>query len=213
MWIPFPRTSGVPGASRPRTTSPERRARRSAGPTGHSEGRATRRRAPPAWAVAAALAGVAGGGCNYSFSAGAGLPSHVRTVAVLPFENETGRFEVTQEIHDALLRELPRALGLSLAGEESADAIVSGVIVGYNLTAPLYRRGQEAETVQVLQREVELRVEVQILDRAEYAILWDDTRLRVVGQYLDASETEEDGRAEAIELLVQEIVDGAQSNW
>ena len=159
------------------------------------------------------MAWVAAGACNYSFSAGAGLPSHVRTVAILPFENETGRFEVTQEVYDALLQELPRALGLSLAGEESADAIVSGTILGYSLNAPLYRRGREAETVEVLQRQVRLSVEVQILDRAEYTILWDDSRLQVEGQYLDATETEEDGRAEAIELLVQEIVDGAQSNW
>ena len=153
------------------------------------------------------------GACNYSFISGAGLPSHIRTVAILPFENDTGRFELTQEIHEALLRQLPRTLGLNQAGEETADAVISGTIVGYNLTAPLYRRGQQAETIQVLQREVVLQVRVQILDREEYTILWDDSNLRVVGQYLDDSESEEVGRGEAIELLVQKIVDGAQSNW
>lgn len=162
-------------------------------------------------ALAALL--LAGGGCNYSFIAGAGFPEHVRTIAVLPFENETPRFELTQEVHEALLRQLPRALGLNPAGEDAADAVVSGTILGYELTAPLYRRGDQAETVQVLQREVVLTVQVEVLDREAYTILWDNTRLRVVGQYLDASETEENGRTEAIELLVQEIVDGAQSNW
>ena len=44
-------------------------------------------------------------------------------------------------------------------------------------------------------------------------ILWDDLGLATQGQYLEESETEEVGRAEAIELLVQRIVDGAQSNW
>ena len=159
------------------------------------------------------VAALAAGGCNYSFISGAGLPGHIRTVAILPFENETGRFELTQEVHEALLRQLPRALGLNPAGEETADAVISGTIMAYNLTAPLYRRGQQAETVQVLQREVVLQVKVEILDREEYTILWDNTNLRVVGQYLDASESEEVGRAEAIELLVQKIVDGAQSNW
>lgn len=173
---------------------------------------ATGLRAVPGAALLAAAV-LALGSCNYSFIAGAGLPGHVRTVAILPFENETGRFELTQEIHDALLRQLPRALGLNPAGEESADAVVSGTILNYQLTAPLYRRGQDQESVQVLQREVVLQVHVEILDRAEYTILWDDSRLRVVGQYLDASETEDVGRAEAIKLLVQEIVDGAQSNW
>ena len=183
MWIRFHRTSGTSGGSS---------------------------RAISAGFFVAALAL---GGCNYSFISGAGLPSHIRTVAVLPFENETGRFELTQEIHESLLGQLPRSLGLNLAGEETADAVISGTIVGYNLTAPLYRRGQQAETVQVLQREVVLQVKVEILDREEYTILWDNSSLRVVGQYLDDSESEEVGRAEAIELLVQKIVDGAQSNW
>ncbi len=151
-------------------------------------------------------------GCNYSFTAGAGFPDHIRTIAVVPFENETGRFEVTREVHEALLRDLPRALGLNPAGEEAADAVVSGTIVSYELTAPNYGP-QGGERVEVLQREVVLMVSVEVLDRENYTILWDDPQLRVVGQYLDASETEEVGRREAIELLVQEIVDGAQSNW
>lgn len=160
----------------------------------------------------APLVALAAGSCNYSFTAGAGLPSHIRTIAIVPFENDTNRFELTQELHEALLRELPRALGLTLAGEEAADAVVSGTVQGYELQAPLYRRGQQAQTVQVLQRQVVLRVEVQILDRENYTILWEQ-QLRSTGQYLEASETEEVGRAEAIELCVQEIVDGAQSNW
>ena len=152
-------------------------------------------------------------GCNYSLNQGAGFPAHIRTVAVLPFENETNRFELTQEVHEALLRQLPRSLGLNPAGEQAADVVISGSILNYDLTAPLYRRGAETETVQVLQREVVLTVKVEILDRENYTILWDQTQLRVVGQYLDASETEDVGRSEAIRLLVQEIVDGAQSNW
>ena len=99
-----------------------------------------------------------------------------------------------------------------MAGEESADAIVSGTIEGYELQAPLYQRGRQTETVQVLQRQVVLRVQARILDRENYTILWEQ-QLRNTGQYLEASETEEVGRAEAIELCVQEIVDGAQSNW
>ena len=158
-------------------------------------------------------ASVALAGCNYSFRAGTGFPESIRTVAVLPFENETARFELTQEVHEALLRQLPRSLGLNQAGEEVADAVVSGVIRTYDLTSPLYRQGSQQESVEVLQREVVLVVSVQILDQQENIILWEDAGLRVQGQYLEASETEDVARVEAIELLVQEIVDGAQSNW
>jgi len=61
--------------------------------------------------------------------------------------------------------------------------------------------------------EVVMGVVVEVLDREAYTILWDNTRLRGVGQDRAASETEENGMTDALELLVQEIVDGAQSNW
>ncbi len=179
-----------------------------------------RRRHPAAGLRLAVLAAIiATVGCNYSFRSGAGFPEHVRTIAVLPFENETNRFELTQEVHEALLRQVPRSLGLNPAGEADADAVLSGRILRYELTAPLYRqtgRGQAGAGeggIQVLQREVVLVVQVEVLDRQEYAILWESSQLLARGQFLEASETEEAGRAEAIELLVQEIVDGAQSNW
>ena len=60
-------------------------------------------------AAAALLATLAGQGCVYGFSGGS-LPSSIETIAVLPFENETSRLELTQELHDALLREVPRSL-------------------------------------------------------------------------------------------------------
>ena len=151
-------------------------------------------------------------GCLYGFNAGTGLA--LETVAILPFENSTTRLELTQEIHEQLLRELPRALGLRLAGEEVADAVVSGVIRDYALRAPNYRQGSvQGDRPQVLQREVSLSVSVQVLDVDENLILWESTNLRTEGQYLEASEDEEVGKAEALELLVQKIVDGLQSNW
>jgi hypothetical protein len=80
------------------------------------------------------------------------------------------------------------------------------------MTAPLYRSGQQAGQVDVLQRQVNIRVQVELIDLVENLILWDDPGLSTQGQYLEG-ESEEIGRAEAIELLVQRIVDGAQSNW
>ncbi len=150
-------------------------------------------------------------GCNYGFRSGS-FPDHIRTVAILPFDNDTNRFELTQEIHEELLRELPRALGVTNAGEDVADAVVQGRIVRYDMTAPLFRAGQQLGQVDVLQRQVSIRVEVELIDLVENVILWDNRSLTTQGQYLEG-ESEELGRIEAIELLVQRIVDGAQSNW
>ena len=150
-------------------------------------------------------------GCNYGFRSGS-FPDHIRTVAILPFDNATNRFELTQEIHQELLRSLPRALGVTNAGEDVADAVVQGRIVRYDLTAPLFQRGQRVDQVDVLQRQVSIRIEVELIDLVENVILWEAPSLSTQGQYLEG-EPEEIGRIEAIELLVQQIVDGAQSNW
>lgn len=149
-------------------------------------------------------------GCNYGFRSGS-FPDHIRTVAILPFDNDTNRFELTQEIHEELLQTLPRALGVTNAGEDVADAVIQGRIIRYDLTAPLFRANQVGQ-VDVLQRQVSIRVQVELIDRVEDVILWDNLALSTLGQYLEG-EPEEIGRIEAIELLVQRIVDGAQSNW
>ncbi len=150
--------------------------------------------------------------CLYSLTAGS-FPEHINTVAILPFDNETTRFELTQEIHEQLLRQLPGALGVRNGGEDVADAVVRGRITGYDVQAPLFRPGEQGDRAEVLQREVVVRVQVEIVDQIDGVILWDDGGLFASGQYLEASETEEEGRAQAIELLVQKIIDGAQSNW
>jgi hypothetical protein len=150
--------------------------------------------------------------CNYSFRSGS-FPDHIRTVAILPFENDTNRFELTQEIHEALLQELPRALGITNAAEDAAQSVIRGRVLRYDLTTPLYRPGVGAGQVDVLQRQVGIQVQVEFIDTVENMVLWDNSSLALQGQYSEESEGEEVGRAEAIQLLVQRIVDGAQSNW
>jgi hypothetical protein len=152
-------------------------------------------------------------GCSYSFRAGTFPPDHISTIAVQPFDNETNRFEISGELYDHLLRNLPRALGIRTAGEEVADAVVRGAIMRYEVIAPNYRAAQAGQAAQVLQRQVSIGVTVEIVDLVENVILWESRALVAQGQFLEASETEEVGRLEAIELLVQKIVDGAQSNW
>lgn len=151
-------------------------------------------------------------GCNYSFRAGAGFPDYIRTVAILPFENDTNRFELTDNLYQELQSQLPAALGLNPASQEAADAVVRGVITGYNVSTPNYR-ATDSGAAQVLQRQVTLRIQVQIVDLEQGVILWEDRGLSASGQYLEASQTEEAAIQEAIELLAQAVVDGAQSNW
>jgi hypothetical protein len=165
-------------------------------------------------ALGALLAvGIAITGCNYSFRAGSFPPPHIRTIAIQPFENQTTRFEVSAELYDQLLRNLPGALGIRTAGADVADAIVRGSITRYDVAAPNYTAARGGgQPAQVLQRQVSISVSVSIVDLVENVILWESSGVVAQGQFAEGA-PEESGRRAAIEILVQRIVDGAQSNW
>lgn len=154
----------------------------------------------------------ASSGCLYRFRGG-NFPEHIRTLSVDPIVNDTPRLELTGEIQDRLLRDLPRALGVRPASPEEADAVVRLRITSYQVNTPNYRPGAGGQRTEVLQRQVMITAQVQIIDQVNNEIYWEDTALRGEGQFLEAADSEEVGRSEAIELLVQRIVDGAQSNW
>jgi hypothetical protein len=151
-------------------------------------------------------------GCLYTFQAGAGLPSHVRTIAVVPFENETDRFDLAQQIHEAIFQEVPRAFGVRTASEEDADAIIRGTVRRYAVDAPSYRSAPGGGA-QVLERAVAISMEIQVVDQTRQMILWENRSLSVRGQFLEGQELEEVGRDLAIEQIVRDIINGLQSNW
>jgi hypothetical protein len=163
-------------------------------------------------ACAAVLGALVAAGCNYSFRAGSFPPPHIRTIAIEPFENETTRFELSAELYDQLLRNLPGALGIRTAGVDVADAVVRGSINRYDVAAPNYRAGAGGAAPQVLQRQVSISVSVEIVDLVENVILWESSNVIAQGEFPEGA-PEEGGRQIAMDLLVQRIVDGAQSNW
>ncbi len=152
-------------------------------------------------------------GCLYSFRAGSFPPPYIKTISVEPFDNQTDRFEITGELHEELLKDLPSALGIRTAGSDVADAVVKGTIERYDVAAPNYRAAQGGQPAEVLQRQVTISVKVQIIDQVHNVVLWEDSGVMGQGQFADASQTEDVGRKAAITALVQKIVDGAQSNW
>lgn len=222
MWNPIPTTSGARGAERPpaggagstgEDVEPARR-RAPAGPAASGARSATpgERMNPAAGLLTAALVIVAASGCLYTFQAGAGLPGHAEIMAVEPFDNETGRFEITQEVQDALMEDLPRSFGVRSGGEDVADVLVRGEIRNYVHQTGLHRAGEQPGRADVVERQVTLSVFVEVIDLQESVILWDGN-VSVEGEYDPDTETEDQGRAKAIERLVQRVVDGLQSNW
>jgi len=152
------------------------------------------------------------GGCFYGFRGG-GLPEHVRTVAVIPFDNRTGEPALTQEVFEAVRVASEGRLGLRAATEADADAVVRGEIVRYEPDVALsFQSGVGQEQVNVTRRQVRIMINVEIVDQRQGRTLWRQQGLTVSGEY-DSSQGETAGRRIALQKLVTSLVEGAQSQW
>jgi hypothetical protein len=151
--------------------------------------------------------------CNYGFEGG-GFPPHIRTVYIEPFENQTPQFDLDQKLYAAMLDELPRRLGVRVAGEQAADAIVRGVISFYDDAAQAYNPAAPDQPVSsVSVNQVQIAVSIQLIDVRDYVIRWESQRLVGRGLYRPDSQAEEVGQTDAIANIIEQIVDGAQSQW
>ncbi|HLB37200.1 MAG TPA: DUF4136 domain-containing protein [Gemmatimonadales bacterium] len=158
-----------------------------------------------------AVAAAVSTGCLYGF-AGGGLPPHIRTVAILPFDNQTADPLLTQQVTDAIREAFENRLGLRLAGEATADAVVRGAVVRYEPEVTLsFQAAQQTTGTEVTRRLVRLAINVEIFDQREGRMLWQRSGLTVDGEYQPPREAE--GRETALKKLVNDIVDGAQSQW
>ena len=148
-------------------------------------------------------------GCLYGF-AGGGLPTHIRTVAVMPFDNETATPELPRELQEALRQGMQSRLGLRDAPEDRASAVVRGTVTRYELDIPV---GFSANPNQATSARRRLRVliDIEIVDQITGKVLWQKTGVSAEGEYADRGEAE--GRKQAIERIVTEIIEGAQSQW
>jgi hypothetical protein len=155
-----------------------------------------------------ALALIACVGC-YGF-AGGGLPSHVRTVAVMPIENETATPELPGELQEALRDGLRARLGLRAASEERASALVRGRITRYEPDIPV-AFSSDPNQATTARRRLRVQVDIEIVDQVTGKTLWSRTGMQAEGEYAERGEAQ--GRRQAIERIVNDVIEGAQSQW
>ncbi|GJG87562.1 hypothetical protein tb265_27430 [Gemmatimonadetes bacterium T265] len=142
--------------------------------------------------------------------AGGGLPPNIRTIAVLPFDNQTPIPELQTLLFDSMRTGLSQRLNLRDASETKADAIVRGAIVKYDADVPI---GYSADPRQATQarRQLQLVVDVAIIDQSSGRTIFERKGLTVKADYSERAENQ--GRTQAVQQVVTDIIEGAQSQW
>lgn len=165
-------------------------------------------------AAAIGLAAVAlqSGACRFSpyRFAGGGLPGNIRTVAILPFDNQTSTPDLQNDLFTAMRETLQSRLNLRDASEARADAIVRGSIVKYDIDVPIGFSADPRQNAST-RRQLQLVIDVAIIDQASGRTLLERKGLAAKGEYAERNEV--DGRRQAITKIVNDIVEGAQSQW
>ena len=101
-------------------------------------------------------------------------------------------------------------LGVRDAPQDKADALVRGVIRTYDVDVPIGISANPQQTV-TSRRKLQIVLDVQIVDQTTNKTLFERKGLRAEGEYGERDEA--GGRRDAIKRIVNDMVEGAQSQW
>ncbi len=118
--------------------------------------------------------------CYKPVGRGDGLPKHIRTLAVPPFQNPSLRFKVEQRFTAAVVDEaLRRARSLRVtASAEDADAVMLGTIKNFSFRPVLLDDRGRARLFEVV-----ITVALTVRDQTKNKILFDNQNLIFRGEY------------------------------
>ena len=119
-------------------------------------------------------------GCGYRLAGtGSFLPKNIKTIAVAPFENRTGRPEIEVRVTEGVSRELSRHGGMKIVTDKAlADAYLEGAVTDFHTTPVQFNatgRATRLETTVVLR--------ASLRDLASGEILWSQSNLLFRDQY------------------------------
>ncbi len=145
-------------------------------------------------------------GCGvYSFSSSS--LGGVKTISVPEFDNKSLQYGLQQDLTQKLIDRFIQDNTLKVVAAADADAILRGEVVRYERVAYTYDKGDN-----VSEYKVNIYVNF-VLERKGGKVLLERQNLLGWGVYEAASETEDDGRLEAIDKLARDIVDETTKSW
>lgn len=145
-------------------------------------------------------------GCGvYSFSSSS--LGGVKSIAVPEFENKSLQYGIQQDLTRKLIDRFIQDNTLKIVSAADADAVLRGEVLRYERAAYTYDKNDN-----VSEYKVNIYVNF-VLERKGGKILMERQNLLGWGVYDAAAETEEDGKAEAIDKLARDIVDETTKSW
>ena len=162
--------------------------------------------------IASMLLAAAGPGCGYTVRSA--LPSHLKTLAIPVFVNNTVEFGLADDITQALVAGFLADRHLRIVQERDADAVLRGTVAAYKNRVFGY-----TSTERATEYEVVLTVQVSFRDMIKNRDVWKEDALTLRTTYTvvpvgtEPAKTEADGRRDVIQKLTDQIVSRTVQGW
>lgn len=128
---------------------------------------------------------------------------HIESTFVESFDNETDRYDIAPTLTEGLIAKLQGSALFNLVSESEAQSRISGVVRTYEREAYTYTAGETP-----LDYIVKVRAQVEFYDVQAGKTLWKQTLEGFATYPADESTKDETtARDEAIQLLVERIID------
>jgi len=147
-------------------------------------------------------------GCSfYSFSSSGA--SHIKTVAIPIFQDETAEFGIKEKITDAIVEKFTRDNTLQVTGRRRADSIINGKILTVKDEAGAFTTDESVKEIQVF-----LTVSAQFEDLKKRKLVWQG-EISQWGTFNPDSVAQSRDTAidEAIDKIATDILNKSVSGW
>ncbi len=144
-------------------------------------------------------------GCGYYSFKGA-LPSHIKTVAIPLFENNTAYPNVRDDLTNFVVDAFIADNSLSLVDESNADLIITGTILSISPRAASVTSGETVEEYHMM-----VRVSVKCEDTKNNKMLW-EKNLQDFGIMPAAGIDDDQQRDAAISTALENITEDILNN-
>ncbi len=147
-------------------------------------------------------------GClSYSFTGS--LPSHIKSVAIPLFEDNTAYPGVREDLTNRVIDEFIADNTLNVTSESQADLIISGVITSITQKAAILSAGETVDEYQVY-----VNVKVKCEDIKSNKVLWEKNLSQFGVMTGTASQDERNQAIQiAIEKLTNDILNNTLGYW
>ena len=162
--------------------------------------------------IASILLAASGPGCGYTVRSA--LPSHLKTLAIPVFVNNTVEFALADDITQAMVAGFLADRHLRIVQERDADAVLRGTVAAYRNQVFGY-----TSTERATEYEIVLTVQVSFRDMIKNRDVWKEDALTVRTTYnvvpvgTEPAKTEADGRKDVIQKLTDQIVSRTVQGW